>query len=210
MTAQGIIASCATGSLMVCPPALFGEGAPGENLRPILGQEYFDTTTSPRTAYSWTGAEWIVDAQGSTDVDSVTGTANQITASPTTGDVILSLTGPYAPSSFTSGGILVGGGSGAITAVADVAGGAVLMSGGIGLTPAYNASPIVSGSIGAFGSIQAGTSLAALSGNITATGGNLVTTSVGNGILLNSGTVSGAAPGPLVLNARSGSVTFTG
>lgn len=103
MTAQGIIASCSTGPLMVAPPALTGSGAPSSSFKGILGQSYFDTSTSPRTAYVFTGAEWILDAQSAGDVNSVTGTANQITATTTLGDVVLTIPSAFiAPGSITA------------------------------------------------------------------------------------------------------------
>lgn len=104
MTAQGIIASCSTGPLMVAPPGLTGSGAPPSTFKGILGQSYFDTSTSPRTAYVFTGVEWILDAQSSGDVNSVTGaSASQIIATPTTGDVVLSIPSAFiAPGSITA------------------------------------------------------------------------------------------------------------
>jgi len=154
MTAQGLLVSGSLGQMLVGPPALYGTGAP---IKPgILGQEYFDISTSPRTAYTWSGAEWLVDASSAT-VLSVTGTANQITASPTTGNVILSI-------------------------------------------PATFIAP---------GSVAATTSLTAILGNITATNGNFVASTVGTGILLNSAQASGAAASPVVVNGRSGRATFT-
>lgn len=62
MTAQGVLVYGTLGNALVAPPALFGLGVPGTNLKPVLGQNYFDTSTSPRTGYVWTGAEWATDS----------------------------------------------------------------------------------------------------------------------------------------------------
>ncbi|HEY5236089.1 MAG TPA: hypothetical protein VIJ14_07925 [Rhabdochlamydiaceae bacterium] len=53
-------------------------------------------------------------------------------------------------------------------------------------------------------------SITAASGNITATAGNFVSSTIGNGIVLASVTGSGASPGPVTVNGRSGTVIFTG
>lgn len=68
---------------------------------------------------------WRGDGTWSTPVGaviSVTGTANQISASPTTGNVILSLIGPYTPATYTTHGVLLGQGTSSITAVTATAG----------------------------------------------------------------------------------------
>lgn len=61
---------------------------------------------------------WIELATSTGDVLSVTGTANQILASPTTGSVVLSLIGPYTPATYTAHGVLIGEGTGSIVATA--------------------------------------------------------------------------------------------
>ncbi len=76
-------------------------------------------------------------------VTSVTGTANQILASPTTGAVVLSLIGPYTPATYASHALLVGAGTSSIGTVAAVAAGQVLVSAGTGSDPAYSATPSV-------------------------------------------------------------------
>ncbi len=73
--------------------------------------------------------------------------------------------------------------------IADVAVGQLLASGGIGVIPAYTASPSVTG-------------------NMTAAIG-FVATTAGAGITLNSPATSGVASGPVVVNGRSGQATFT-
>lgn len=59
------------------------------------------------------------------------------------------------------------------------------------------------------GSLTATTTLTATLGAITATNGNLVASTQGTGILLNSSQASGAAASPVVVNGRSGRATFT-
>lgn len=149
MTAQGIIVSASTGPLMVAPPALFGSGAPSNSKPGILGQEYFDTSTSPRTAYTWSGAEWLVDAS-SASVQSVTGTANQVLATPTTGNVVVSLIGPYTPTTYTAHGVLIGEGTSSIAATTAGTAGQVLTSGGAGADPTWTTAtfPATAGATG--------------------------------------------------------------
>lgn len=60
------------------------------------------------------------------------------------------------------------------------------------------------------GSLTASTTLTATLGDITATNGNFVSSASGKGLLLNSPATSGASPGPIVVNGRSGQATFTG
>ncbi len=61
MTAVGPLVYSSTGMATVCPPALFGTGAPLSNLRGILGQNYFDISVSPRIGYVWDGQAWQLD-----------------------------------------------------------------------------------------------------------------------------------------------------
>ena len=195
MTAQGLLVYGTTGLQTVCPPALYGVGAP---TKPgILGQEYFDTSTSPRTAYTWSGREWLTDATAAS-VQSVTGTANQVLATPTTGNVVVSLIGPYTPSTYTAHGVLVGEGTSSITALAVGATG-TLLAGATGADPAFTASPSVTGSI------TAGTTLTATLGNITATNGNIVRGTAGNKDVYSSVATTTAAG-----TNSAGTVTLTG
>lgn len=64
------------------------------------------------------------------------------------------------------------------------------------------------GALNATTSITAGTTLTATSGPITATDGSFTAVAAGTGLVLPVGTASGATP--QVVNARVGSVTFTG
>jgi hypothetical protein len=70
---------------------------------------------------------------------------------------------------------------------------------------------VIDGSTGAFSTvagITAATTLTATLGNITATNGNFVASAAGTGLVLPVGTASGATP--QIVDARVGSVTFTG
>ena len=71
-------------------------------------------------------------------VTSVTGTTNQILASPTTGAVILSLIGPYTPATYTTHGVLIGAGTSSIVALGAGTAGQLLQSGGASANPAYS------------------------------------------------------------------------
>lgn len=90
--------------------------------------------TSGPTGVSANWVELVTSAGG---VLSVTGTANQILASPTTGAVVLSLIGPYTPATYTAHGVLVGEGTGSIVATAVGTAGQYLTSNGTGVDPSF-------------------------------------------------------------------------
>lgn len=79
---------------------------------------------------------WSELAASGANVDSVTGTTNQILASPTTGNVVLSLVGPYTPATYTAHGVLIGEGTSSIAATAAGSNGQVLL-GSTGADPAF-------------------------------------------------------------------------
>ncbi len=107
------------------------------------------------------------------------------------------------PDTVVAGDIIIATATNVVGSLADVATGQVLMSGGVGVAPAYSGSPSVSGSL------TAATTITATLGAITATNGNFVGTASGTGILLTSPSASGAAASPVVVNGRSGRATFT-
>ncbi len=107
------------------------------------------------------------------------------------------------PNTSTAGALIAATATNVIGEIADVATGQALMSGGVGVIPAYSGSPSFSGSV------TAATTITATSGAITATNGNFVGTAAGTGILLNSNQNTGVASGPVVVNGRSGRATFT-
>lgn len=72
------------------------------------------------------------------------------------------------PNTTVAGDIIISTAANVVGSLADVATGQVLMSGGVGVAPAYSGSPSVSGSV------TAGTSITATAGDITATLGNVV------------------------------------
>lgn len=104
----------------VLPPPLPFQNAPTSNQTNYeIGQLAFTPPLAPTAFYLYGGGgNWIELATSSGDVLSVTGTANQILASPTTGNVVLSLIGPYTPATYTAHGVLVGEGTGSIVATA--------------------------------------------------------------------------------------------
>jgi hypothetical protein len=104
----------------VLPPPLPFENAPTSNQTNYeIGQLVFTPPTNPTSFFLYGGGgNWVEFATSSGDVTSVTGTANQILASPTSGAVVLSLIGPYTPATYTAHGVLVGEGTSSIVATA--------------------------------------------------------------------------------------------
>lgn len=72
-----------------------------------------------------------------------------------------------------------------------------------------NGGTLTAGVVSSAASVTAGTTITATLGNITATNGNFVSSTAGNGLLFNSPAASGAAASPVVVNGRSGQATFT-
>jgi hypothetical protein len=192
-------------TIPVFPLPIIAERAPvnGTDVNFPQGQTWWDNSVTPRVEYVYNGdGTWAVADTPVGAVSSVTGTANQILATPTSGNVVLSLIGPYTPATYTAHGILLGQGTSSITALGVGATG-TLLSGVTGADPAFTASPSVTGSI------TAGTTVTATLGNVTATNGNFVGSTAGTGLLFNANSASGVASGPVVLNSRAGRVTFT-
>jgi hypothetical protein len=104
----------------VLPPPLGFEAAPTSNQTNYeIGQMVYTPQKAPTAFYMYAGGgNWVEISTSSGDVLSVTGTANQILASPTTGSVVLSLIGPYTPATYTAHGVLVGEGTSSIVATA--------------------------------------------------------------------------------------------
>lgn len=203
----------------------------------FLGQEWvwpgngiwFLVTLAPVAGVLTATWEQAVSASG--DVLSVTGTANQVLATPTTGNVVVSLIGPYTPATYTAHGVLIGEGTSSIAATAAGTTGQVLI-GATGADPAFGALGVNSGltahgvllgegnsaiaatAVGATGTLLAGTTGAdpaftaspSVTGNMTAATG-FVATTAGAGITLNSGATSGTTTA--TLNGRSGQITIT-
>lgn len=104
----------------VLPPPLAFENPPTSNQTNYeIGQLVYSPAPIPTAFYLYGGAgNWVELATSAGGVLSVTGTANQILASPTTGAVVLSLIGPYTPATYTAHGVLIGEGTSSIVATA--------------------------------------------------------------------------------------------
>lgn len=124
----------------VLPPPLPFENAPTSHQTNYeVGQLVFSPPVNPTAFWLYGGGgNWVEIATSLGDVLSVTGTANQILASPTTGAVVLSLIGPYTPATYTAHGVLVGEGTSSIVATAIGTNGQVL-TGNTGADPAFSA-----------------------------------------------------------------------
>lgn len=123
----------------VLPPPLPFENAPTSNQTNYeVGQVVFTPGPTASAFYIYAGAgNWVQLASSAGDVLSVTGTADQILASPTTGNVVLSLIGPYTPATYTAHGVLIGEGTGSIVATATGSSGQFLVSGGASADPSW-------------------------------------------------------------------------
>lgn len=219
----------------VLPPPIPFQSAPTSNQTNYeIGQMVFTPPLSPTAFYIYGGGgNWIEISTSSGAVLSVTGTANQILASPTTGSVVLSLIGPYTPATYTAHGVLIGEGTSSIVATAAGTAGQVLTSGGASADPTWTTatfpSTATAGSLiaatatnvigqiadvavgqllasGGVGVIPAYTASPSVTGNMTAATG-FVATTAGAGITLNSAATSGTTTA--TLNGRSGQVTIT-
>lgn len=93
------------------------------------------TTGQVLTATTGADPSWSSIVTG---VSSVTGTANQILASPTTGAVVLSLIGPYTPSTYTAHSVLVGEGTSSIVGVGPTANTGAILQNNSGADPTYS------------------------------------------------------------------------
>jgi hypothetical protein len=135
----------------------------------------------------------------------IAGTPSQIAVANAGSTVTLSLTGPYTPTTYTAHGVLLGEGSSSIGETAPGVTNSVLQ-GSTGADPAFTTTPTVA-TLTTTGLLTGGTGITSTTGNITATAGNFVSSTAGNGIVLNSGTASGTTTA--TLNGRSGQVTIT-
>lgn len=136
----------------VLPPPLPFQNAPTSNQTNYeIGQLVFTPPTAPTAFYMYGGGgNWIELATSAGDVLSVTGTANQILASPTTGAVVLSLIGPYTPATYTAHGVLIGEGTSSIVATSAGTAGQLLTSGGASADPTWTTAtfPATAGATG--------------------------------------------------------------
>jgi hypothetical protein len=187
-------------------------------------------STSTGITATW---EQIVTTTG--NVLSVTGTANQILASPTAGNVILSLIGPYTPATYTAHGVLIGEGTSSIVATSTGTAGQVLTSGGASADPTWTTATfpatVTTGSLlvgtatnvvgsladvatgqalmsGGVGVIPAYTGSPSFSGSVT--GATTITSTLGNITATNGNFVGSTAGTGLQFNANTASGAASG
>lgn len=139
-------------------------------------------------------ATWNQTSGGTSVIDNVVGTANQITSVVSASVATLSIPATFiAPGSIAS---------------------TTTLTGGTGITATTGNIAASAGNVTATGLVSAGTSVAAgttVTGGtgVIATTGNFTASASGAGLFLVSPTASGAASSPLVLNGRSGRAVFT-
>jgi len=120
------------------PDIVGSDGSPYNLLR-----MWINTTTKSVFMYLGQGV-WVLISTGTGDVTSVTGSANQIFANTNTGAVILSLIGPYTPSTYTLDGVLYGNTTSSIGATVAGTNGQTLI-GNTSLAPSFAAIGTLSG-----------------------------------------------------------------
>lgn len=162
------------------------------------GTRWQDNSVNPPVQYYTVGAGlWYQTANTAFGVSSVTGTANQIVASPTTGNVILTIPATFiAPGSIAS---------------------TTTLTGGTGITATTGNIVASSGNISASGTVTGGTGVIATTGGVTATAGNLVATAgnlnlngAASKININAGTPASASVGvSAAMSGTPGAVTVT-
>jgi hypothetical protein len=175
--------------IQVLPPPLGLENAPTSNMTNFeIGQLAYTPTPDATAFYIYAGAGvWSLFATSGGDIVAINGTANQITATTTAGTTTLSIPAVFiAPGSIAS---------------------TTTMTAGTGITATTGNITASAGNVSASGTVTGGTGVIATSGNITATAGNFVSSTAGNGLVLNSGTASGTTTA--TLNGRSGQITIT-
>lgn len=135
------------------PPVPFLTAPTSNQTNYEIGQLVFTPPKNPTAFYLYGGGgTWIELVTSSGNVLSVTGTANQILATPTTGNVVLSLIGPYTPATYTAHGVLIGEGTSSIAATSAGTAGQLLTSGGASADPTWTTATFPS-TAGATGTI---------------------------------------------------------
>jgi hypothetical protein len=185
------------------PPPTFFENAPTQiQDNYSIGQIVYTGTTGAYTFYIYNGAGvWteIVSALG--DVLSVVGTAAQIAATPSsgTGNVVLSLIGPYTPATYTLDGVLYGNAAGSIGATAAGTNGQLLTA-NTGVAPTWTTASFPSTT----------TANDILYSSATNTVGQISTAN--SGVLITSSTgvpsITTSTNGQVLLGSTSGSPAF--
>ena len=181
----------------------------------VLNAEY--VLTSETTSSGVTTANWQITASPSGAIATINsqppvagnfnivGTAAQISVTASAGQDVLALIGPYTPATYTSHGVLVGAGASSIVALSVGATG-TLLAGTTGANPSFTSSPSVSGTV------TAGTGITSTTGNIVATAGAVnagTTMTAGTGITATTGNIT-ATTGNFVASAAGAGVVLGG
>lgn len=224
------------GLIPVLPPPIPFQTAPTSTQTNYeIGQVVYTPPHNPTAFYFYGGGgNWVQIASSSGDVLSVTGTANQILATPTTGNVVLSLIGPYTPATYTAHGVLIGEGTSSIVATATGSAGQLLTSGGASADPTWTTatfpSTVTAGSLlvgtasnvvgsiadvatgqllasGGVGVVPAYTASPSVTGSLTA--GTTITATLGAITATNGNLVLGTA-GNKILSTSVGTTTSAG
>ena len=165
-------------------PVVSNASPTSSNINYPLGKRWIDTVlnaeyvlTSETTSGGVTTANWQITASPTGAIATINsqppiagnfnivGTAAQI-SSASAGQDVLALIGPYTPATYTSHGVLVGAGASSIVALSVGATG-TLLAGTTGANPSFTGSPSVSGTV------TAGTGITSTTGNIVATAGQV-------------------------------------
>lgn len=117
-----------------------GTGTQLQNRCFIAGIVGVTTSNSQTVTIDSTSGQLGVTALTTGTVTSVTGTANQVAVATGTTTPVISLIGPYTPSTYTAHGVLIGEGTSSIVALGAGAAGQILQSGGASADPAYSTS----------------------------------------------------------------------
>jgi hypothetical protein len=140
------------------------------------GTRWQDNSVNPAVQYYTIGAGiWYELPNTSFGVSSVTGTAGQITASPTVGPVVLSI-----PAAFVAPGSIAS---------------TTTLTGGTGITATTGNITASAGNVSASGTVTGGTGVIATTGNLTATAGNLALNGATSKVNINAGTAASASVG---------------
>jgi hypothetical protein len=163
----------------------------------LLGTANQITVTGAASTLTWSiPATFIAPGSIASTTTITAGTALVATTTVTAGTGITS----------TLGNIVASAGN--IDATLGSMSAGTTITAGTGITSTTGNISASAGQVNAGTSMTAGTTITATLGNITATNGNFVASTAGTGLVLPVGTASGATP--QVVDARVGSVTFTG
>lgn len=167
-------------------------------------------------------ADWVQNSSSSGNVISVTGTANEITATDTLGNIVLSIPATFiAPGSIASTTTITAGtGLTVTTGNATVSTGNITatlgsVTAGTTVTAGTGVTSTTGNIVATAGAVNAGTTMTATLGNITATNGNLAMGTAGNKIIVPTGANASAGlsdamsgtPGEVVVATTACSAT---